>query len=108
MATQIGGDTLRHALRINACAAKGHGTNVAAASLENLARQMLRWRWLVIDEISMVSARLLAEVDSRLRMARRGVGTNKQGEHGEQRPFGGLNVIFVGDFWQLDPPEPGG
>ena len=21
---------------------------------------------------------------------------------------GGLNVIFVGDFWQLDPPEPSG
>ena len=25
-----------------------------------------------------------------------------------ERPFGNLNVIIAGDFWQLDPPEPCG
>ena len=30
-----------------------------------------------------------------------------QKEHGMQRPFGGLNVLFSGDCWQLSPPDGG-
>ena len=69
---------------------------------------MLRWRWFIIDEISMVSARFLSEIDMRMRAAMRGIGTMKRDEHLYERPFGGVNVIVAGDFWQLDPPEPGG
>ena len=42
----------------------------------------------------------------RLRDTMRTIGTMKHDERHEERPFGGLNVIFCGDFWQLDPPEP--
>ena len=73
-----------------------------------LAKQILMWKWLIIDEISMVSARFLAEIDVRLRCAARSIGTMKRDEDHYERPFGGLNVIFAGDFWQLDPPEPAG
>ena len=66
-----------------------------------------QWRWLFIDEISMVSAQLLAEIDAKLRIIMTQVNTLKKGRAGEDRPFGGLNVVFVGDFWQLDPPHGG-
>ena len=54
----------------------------------------------------MVSAKLLAEVDMKLRAVMSDVGTMKKGTRGQVRAFGGINVVFVGDFWQLDPPNP--
>lgn len=53
---------------------------------------------LVIDEISMVRADLLDEIDRRMRRAK-----------GEDLPFGGARLILFGDPYQLPPvePEPG-
>ena len=67
----------------------------------------MQWRWLIIDEVSMVSAQLLAEIDMKLRDVVRKAGSMKGQDTGIDRPFGGLNVIFAGDFWQLDPPDGG-
>jgi ATP-dependent DNA helicase PIF1 len=56
-----------------------------------------RWRRtdvLIIDEISMVHADLLDKVDRIARAAR-----------GIDAPFGGIQVIFCGDFFQLPPGE---
>ncbi len=36
--------------------------------------------------------------------ATREAGTYKKNVSGETRTFGGLNVLLIGDFWQLDPP----
>ena len=49
-----------------------------------------------------------ADIDMRLRAAARSIGTMKLDDRHQERPFGGLNVIFAGDFYQLNPPEPGG
>ena len=49
-------------------------------------------RRLVIDEISLVRADILDGVDARLREARR-----------RDEPFGGVQVVMVGDFLQLEP-----
>jgi len=46
----------------------------------------------VIDEVGMVSALYLDMIDYRLKQAR-----------GNQKPFGGVQVIVVGDFFQLSP-----
>jgi len=73
----------------------------------DLRRRLILWRWLIIDEVSMVSARLLAEIDMRLRDAARSIGSHKCRSNGDDRPFGGLNVLLVGDFWQLEPSEGG-
>ncbi len=51
-----------------------------------------RMRRLVIDEISMVRADVVDAVDARLRQVR-----------GDPRPFGGVQVVMVGDFLQLPP-----
>jgi hypothetical protein len=47
---------------------------------------------LIIDEVSMVRCDMLDAVDAILRMVRR-----------NQRPFGGVQVLFIGDLFQLSP-----
>src|SRR4051812_777316 len=51
-----------------------------------------RMKRLVIDEISMVRVDLIDAIDARLRAIR-----------GSDRPFGGVQVVMVGDFLQLPP-----
>src|SRR3954469_2996636 len=51
-----------------------------------------RMRRLVIDEISMVRVDLIDAVDARLRAIRE-----------DGRPFGGVQIVMVGDFLQLPP-----
>lgn len=60
-----------------------------------LVRKMTNAQVLIIDEISMLSAETLDNVDRILRHVRDNNMTD--------RPFGGLQVIFVGDFFQLPP-----
>ena len=54
-----------------------------------------------------MSARLLADMDVRLRDVVRDLDLQKGGLDGVTRPFGGLIVLCCGDFWQLDPPDGG-
>lgn len=54
-------------------------------------------KYLVIDEISMVSAYLLSIISDRLREAK------GEDPHASQLPFGGISIIFTGDFGQLTP-----
>jgi ATP-dependent DNA helicase PIF1 len=68
--------------------------DLAAASTELPANQFFKKfvpKLIIIDEISMVSNRLLAHVHS------------KCGGHTEGRPFGGAQLILFGDFMQLPP-----
>lgn len=58
----------------------------------NIVRRVGNARILIIDEVSMLSARTLSMVDAVCREIRR-----------NQQPFGGLQVVLVGDFFQLPP-----
>lgn len=58
----------------------------------NIVRRVGNAQILIIDEVSMLSARTLSTVDAVCREIRR-----------NQQPFGGLQVILVGDFFQLPP-----
>ena len=58
----------------------------------NLGKLFRHMERLVIDEISMVRADILDGIDSRLRQNRNSV-----------KPFGGVQVVLVGDFLQLSP-----
>jgi ATP-dependent DNA helicase PIF1 len=51
-----------------------------------------RLKRLIIDEVSMLRADVLDAMDSHLRTARR-----------SQKPFGGVQMLLVGDFYQLPP-----
>lgn len=60
------------------------------------------WRgvnYLVIDEISMVGALFLSQFSSRLQQAK------SEDPSCAVKPFGGVHVIFMGDFGQLKPPR---
>ena len=69
----------------------------ALGSIESLVRRMANARVLIIDEISMLDGTLLSLVERVCRSLRH-----------KEEAFGGLQVIFVGDFFQLPPiPERG-
>jgi hypothetical protein len=62
------------------------------ASKEHVARRITKAKVLIIEEISMLSAGTFEMADSICREVRR-----------VDKPFGGLTVILVGDFFQLPP-----
>lgn len=64
----------------------------AIASNERVAKRVGRTRVLIIDEVSMLSAETLSMAEAVCRQVRR-----------NDAPFGGLQVILVGDFFQLPP-----
>mgnify|MGYP000371494129 CR=1 FL=1 len=84
-------------------------------SAEDKARRVLRkrdirdrWREIdiiIIDEISMMSPKLAIDVDVIARHVR---GTQRGYKERQTQPFGGLQVVFVGDFFQLPPVVPRG
>ncbi|OGG53408.1 hypothetical protein A3C20_00335 [Candidatus Kaiserbacteria bacterium RIFCSPHIGHO2_02_FULL_55_25] len=65
-------------------------------SREKTAKRIVSAKVLVIEEVSMLDAATLESVDRVLRTLRRRPLMPEQ-------PFGGLQVIFVGDFFQLPP-----
>ncbi len=62
------------------------------ASNKRVANRVRSAHTLIIDEISMLSARTFTMVESACRALRGGTA-----------PFGGLHIILVGDFFQLPP-----
>ena len=76
MADLLGGDTIHHACGIPVFK-RGEPAENQAQKQMDVAKRALQWRWLIIDEISMVSAKLLAQIDAKMRSAIRQVGTQK-------------------------------
>ena len=105
----LDGGTIHHACGINPFPGTGGSSNAqkAAQRQTDVAQRVQQWRQLFVDEISMVSCKLLAEMDMKLRAVMTDASTLKRDGLGNIRPFGGVNVVFVGDFWQLDPPKGG-
>ena len=94
MADALEGDTIHHAFGLNWT---GNDSSKGLKHLLELSLATLQWRWLIIDEFSMVSAELLAQLERRCREMIRDLSVAKYGRFsGEMRPFGGLNVIHSG------------
>jgi len=80
----------------------GLGTDVVpliVGKIKKSRRAVLRWMkadTLVIDEVSMLTAELLEKLEEIARTIRR-----------VNQPFGGLQLVLVGDFYQLPPISKG-
>ena len=66
--------------------------NVSINCTAALEKNFSSCRFIIIDEVSMISTYMLAKMDARLKQAKKNT-----------RPFGGLNMIFFGDFVQYPP-----
>lgn len=90
-ATAISGTTLNAALGIG-CPRKRSDFASRMGRMPQLKR-IRAWKTMVIDEISMVSAEFFDLMDNALRRLR----------NAPKLAFGGLQVVVVGDFYQLPP-----
>ena len=96
-ATHIGGKT------IHSWSGIGVRKTLVPKELDKIARSRFVTKWvkpakvLIIDEISMLDAGTFTLVDRVCRKAR-----------ASEEPFGGLQVVVVGDFFQLPPITPRG
>lgn len=95
-ATHLGGQTLHAWSGIGVKRSLSDHDIELIASREKAARRILEAKVLIVDEISMLDAQTLESADRVLRTIRR---KPLQPEE----PFGGLQVVFVGDFFQLPP-----
>ncbi|MCE9643395.1 MAG: AAA family ATPase [Candidatus Andersenbacteria bacterium] len=91
-ATHIGGMTIHSWSGIGIKSSLSKYDIDAIASREYIVKRMNRSRVLIIDEVSMLSAGMITMVDAVCKAVKN-----------SEEPFGGLQIIFVGDFFQLPP-----
>ena len=103
MASNIDGYTIHHWGSISFRDEKGReiGNKGGKRDTSLLFHRCINLRWLLIDEISMVSAELLAELQYLVNQAVRIPHTYKKRQDKTIRPFGGINTLLFGDWWQL-------
>ena len=90
-AFNIMGKTLHSLLRLPV---KGKKSDLSVATLQSLQGLFRDCRFLIIDEKSMIDIKTLSLIDDRLRAILPATS---------DRPFGGINVLLCGDFFQLPP-----
>ena len=90
-AFNIIGKTLHSLLRLPV---KGKKSDLSVATLQSLQALFQDCRFLIIDEKSMIDIKTLSLIDDRLRAI---LPANSH------QPFGGVNVLLCGDFFQLPP-----
>ena len=91
-ATHVGGMTLHSWSGIGVAESLTRADVDRIASKEHIAKRIAKAKVLIIEEISMLSATTFEMADAVCREVRR-----------VDKPFGGLPVILVGDFFQLPP-----
>ena len=91
-ATHVGGTTLHAWSGIGIAESLTKADVDRIAGKEHVARRIEKAKVLIIEEISMLSSATFEMADAVCREVRR-----------VDRPFGGLTVVLVGDFFQLPP-----
>ena len=76
-AEPLDGETIHKALGL---AWHGNDHSIDAQRILDLAKAAVQWRWLLIDEISMVSAEMLARLEARCRQLIMDLSATKYGK----------------------------
>eukprot|EP01117_Protostelium_nocturnum_P013657 TRINITY_DN5109_c0_g1_i5.p1 TRINITY_DN5109_c0_g1~~TRINITY_DN5109_c0_g1_i5.p1 ORF type:complete len:303 (-),score=75.56 TRINITY_DN5109_c0_g1_i5:50-958(-) len=100
-ATNIGGMTIHSWSGIGLGDKKEDEIYHMIRNRKNLMEEWKKTQVLIIDEISMIHAGTLDLLDNLGRRIR--VADNAQPEERSPLPFGGMQIILVGDFYQLPP-----
>lgn len=95
-ATHIGGYTIHSWSGIGIKRGLSEEDLDQIAQNERVAKRIVNTAILIIDEVSMLGPETLGMVDAVVRQVR----------HRYDEPFGGMQVILVGDFFQLPPVSP--
>jgi len=93
-AVNIQGQTIHSWAGVGICNKPIHVVAENILKRSKLKKQILNCNILAIDEISMLDAQAFDYIDSVLRLAR-----------DNEEPFGGIQVLLFGDFFQLPPVE---
>ena len=100
MAAHIGGFTIHHWSGIPVAEEPGMSSTRNAHKFSTRCQSL---RFILVDEISMVSAQLLGQLEILVSKVTRRRKLFKRRPDGTSRPFGGINVLLFGDWWQLKP-----
>ena len=84
---KIGGSTLHSTFKL-----RQKNLQIGSNAYTSLCESLGKVRYVLVDEISMLDAKTLQFVNSRL-----------QWLHGNTSPFGNINVLLLGDFYQFPP-----
>src|SRR6185437_9842209 len=91
----VGGRTIQSLLRIKVRKSKGDFQESELDDKDKdgkVARGTADMRFLIIDEVSMIGCRLAGQINQKLQLAKHNQG-----------PWGGVHIIFFGDFAQFRP-----
>jgi len=111
MAANIGGATMHSWGEIAFVDKKGNFIKAHTGEEKDVTNMSIKCsslRWLLIDEIEAAGTEVLEEVEAHVsagvpnksRYKRR---SRKDGDWLTPRPFGGVNTLLFGDFWQIPP-----
>lgn len=92
-AVLIGGSTYHSFLGMSPYTYEEEGPSTSSKAIFDLKEKMRCIKYVLIDEVSMISCRDLYNISHKLAIA---TGRSTV-------PFGGVNMIFAGDFGQLKP-----
>ncbi|KAG8742906.1 hypothetical protein FRC10_000765 [Ceratobasidium sp. 414] len=92
-ASHIGGATLHKLAFLHI-----RSPNITQKIITQLRETWKDVKYFIIDEISMVSKQILGKLHEMLCIA-----TQEPGVNNNSLPFGGINIIFAGDFHQFPP-----
>ncbi len=93
-AVNVGGVTLHSWAGIGLGEGSANKLALGIRNNRNAWERIIKAEILAIDEISMINAELLDKLDEVFRLVRQ-----------DDVPFGGIQMLFLGDFYQLPPVE---